>query len=200
MNEPVSELELDALREVANIGGGHAADALARLLGGRVSIGLPEVLLASAAELPELLGGRRTRVLAAVFSLEGDLKGHLLLVLTERDAARLCAHLLSAPCGPSLDDVQRSALSEAANIVASACLSAIGRFTGLTLLLSTPSLSAGTAGPVVDKALSASGSATGLLVALKSRFQSAGTTAVGGQLWVVPERQSLRTLLAKLGV
>jgi len=39
----LKELQLDALREVANIGAGHAATALSQLTGRTVMIGVPEV-------------------------------------------------------------------------------------------------------------------------------------------------------------
>jgi len=122
------------------------------------------------------------------------------LCLSEGDAAELCAALLSASTAPLFSDVQRSALSEAANIVASACLNAIGRLTGLTLLPSTPHLAHGAASAAVQDALSPSESATGLLVALQSRFRGGESPPIEGQLVVVPDRQGLRTLLAKLGV
>ncbi|MGQ0703023.1 MAG: chemotaxis protein CheC, partial [Gemmatimonadales bacterium] len=38
---PLTALERDALREVANIGAGHAATALSQMTGGRIMISVP---------------------------------------------------------------------------------------------------------------------------------------------------------------
>ena len=52
-----NELQMDALREVANIGGGHAATALSRLMGGRrVHVELLRVWVRPAAEVTSLAG------------------------------------------------------------------------------------------------------------------------------------------------
>ena len=52
----LKELQLDALREVANIGAGHAATALSQLTGRTVMIGVPEVNVRPLEDVSELLG------------------------------------------------------------------------------------------------------------------------------------------------
>ena len=55
--QPHSELELDALREIANIGCGHAASALSRMVGGKgVCVDVPRVLAARKEEILALVG------------------------------------------------------------------------------------------------------------------------------------------------
>ena len=195
-----SALQLDALREVANVGCGHAASALSRLVGGRkVQIDVPRVVVTSVSEMSVLMGGADARVVAAVLRMEGELEGHLVLVLPEKDARQLCALLLDAPCVGPFNDVQQSALSEAANIVASACLTAIGNLTGLRLLPSPPILTEDQAGEVLGETL-ASRAASGVVVVLEASFQTAMNPSIGGQLLVLPDRKGLATLLSRLGV
>jgi chemotaxis protein CheC len=196
-----SELQLDALREVANIGCAHAVTALSKLVGGRkVQIDVPRVLVAKAGELPALVGGEEAAAIGAQLAMHGQLTGHLLLVMSQTDAAHLCTLLLERPSVPPLDAAALSALGEAANIVASACLTAIGTLTGLRLMPSPPELSQGTAGALVAQAVADCAAAEGLVVVLEARFQTEVAPALGGRLLVLPHHASLATLLSALGV
>jgi len=49
-------LQLDALKEVANIGAGHAATALSQLTHRRIMISVPEINIARLEEVPSLSG------------------------------------------------------------------------------------------------------------------------------------------------
>src|ERR1700694_2518920 len=90
------DVQLDALREVANVGCGHTATALSRLVGGRqVQIEVPRVLLADCPKILPLLGEPDATVVATALEIRGDLQGQLLLVLQEDDAHRLSSELLA---------------------------------------------------------------------------------------------------------
>ena len=45
-------LQLDALREVANIGAGHAATALSQMIGGTIMISVPTINVSRLEEVP----------------------------------------------------------------------------------------------------------------------------------------------------
>ena len=198
MSPSPSDIQLDALREVANIGCGHAVNALARLVGGRtVNLSVPRAVLAAAAEVAELLGGGEAPVVAAKLGMEGQLRGVLLLVLPREDSAALESLLLRREDAPA--EERESALSEAANIVASACLSAIGTLTGWRLLPTVPELVRGTAALVVARAV-AEAQGGDRMVVLETRFSAVGAPAVSGQVLLVLERESSKALLARLGV
>jgi chemotaxis protein CheC len=193
-----SDIQLDALREVANIGCGHAVNALARLVGGRtVNLSVPRAVLAAAADVAEMLGGAEAPVVAAKLGMEGQLRGVLLLVMPREDSAALEALLLRRQDAPA--EERESALSEAANIVASACLSAIGTLTGWRLLPSVPELVRGAAGLVVSRAVTEAQGGDRVVV-LETRFSAVGAPSVSGQVLLVLERESSKALLARLGV
>ncbi|MGZ3458880.1 MAG: chemotaxis protein CheC [Archangium sp.] len=193
-----SDIQLDALREVANIGCGHAVSALARLVGGRaVNLFVPRAVLVSASEVSGLLGGGEAPVVAAKLGMEGQLRGVLLLVLPAPAGAALESLLLRREDASA--EERESALSEAANIVASACLSAIGTLTGWRLLPTVPVLMRGAAGPVVSDAVREA-EGDNRVVVLETRFSSVDAPAVSGQMLLVLERESSRLLLARLGV
>ncbi|PTL82934.1 chemotaxis protein CheC [Vitiosangium sp. GDMCC 1.1324] len=198
MSPQPSDIQLDALREVANIGCGHAVSALARLVGGRtVNLSVPRAVLAGAAEVAVLLGGSDAPVVAAKLGMEGQLRGVLLLVLPREDGSALESLLLRRQDATPED--RASALAEAANIVASACLSAIGTLTGWRLLPTVPELVRGQAAQVVASAMTEA-EGDNRMVVLETRFSSVGAPAVSGQVLLVLERESSRALLARLGV
>ena len=198
MNPHPNDIQLDALREVANIGCGHAVNALARLVGSRtVNLSVPRAMLATAREVAELLGGSQSPVVAAKLGMEGQLQGVMLLVLPAEDGTALEALLLRRTDAPA--EERESALSEAANIVASACLSAIGKLTGWRLLPTVPVLVRGGAEAVLAGAVrEAQGDER--VVVLETRFSSVGAPSVSGQMLLVLERASSNALLARLGV
>jgi chemotaxis protein CheC len=201
MSSP-TELQLDALREVANVGAGHAATALSQLMGGsKVHLDVPQAIVADPEALPSLLPlARHTRVLVATLQISGELSGHVLIALEQGDANRLAALLVNAPHGPGLEEVHRSALAEAANIVASACLSAIGTLTGFRLIPSVPTLSECRGEAALDEALREVDEGAGVVVALEARFVTSTAQRVEGEIFVVPAPRSLRRLLERLGV
>jgi chemotaxis protein CheC len=183
---------------VANIGCGHAVNALAKLVGGRtVHLSVPRAVLALSTEVAGLLGGGEAPVVAAKLGMEGQLRGVLLLVLPSEDGTVLETLLLRRPDAPL--EERESALSEAANIVASACLSAIGTLTGWRLLPSVPVLVRGSAGQVVAGAVTEA-EGDNRVVVLETRFSSMGAPAVSGQVLLVLERESSKALLSRLGV
>jgi len=199
----LAEPQRDALREVANIGCGHAANALARLMGGKpVHLSVPRVesidLSRDAAAIPALLGGAGARVLGAKLGVEGALQGWLLMLLPERDGQAL-GRLLMGTRPASAEDT-RSALSETANILASACLSAIGTLTGWRLLPSVPHLTEGPAGDLVAEVVAGLEGASARLVVLEARFSTHSVPPVNGQLLLLLEPRASRELLQRLGV
>ncbi len=198
MNPPPSDIQLDALREVANIGCGHAVSALARLVGGHtMNLSVPRAMLAATSEVAGLLGGGEAPVVAAKLGMEGQLRGVLLLVLPREDSTALEALLLRRQDAPA--EERESALSEAANIVASACLSAIGTLTGWRLLPTVPELVRGAAGLVVSRAVTEAQGGDRVVV-LETRFSAVGAPSVSGQVLLVLERESSKALLTRLGV
>jgi len=90
-------LQRDALREVANIGAGHAATALSQLTNRRIMISVPEVNIARLEEVPEILGKADEVVAAVLMHMMGDLTGRTLVLFPEECAHTLCDILLRRP-------------------------------------------------------------------------------------------------------
>ena len=193
----LSERQEDALREVANMGSAGAASMLARLVGDvGVLVDVPVVLSANRYQLGWLLGGKDVKIQSATFGIEGELRGELWWVLREQDARRLGQRLLARPgvSGP-LSSSAAAALSEAANIVASACLSAIGTLVHTNLLPSTPTLKTGTVSELVGPP-----SDDERKTVLAANFTSTNAPTFTGWLVVLLDGDTTARALERLGM
>lgn len=125
--------ELDRLCELTNVGAGHAADALARLLGCTVWMDPPQVRDAA----------RREHEDAAVasgvfFEVQGGIGGTFGVLFPRRAREALLEALVGDP-DPHAEEAE-SALREVGNILASHALSAVADLTGDRVLPSLPVL------------------------------------------------------------
>ncbi len=193
----IAARQADALRELANLGAAKAASMLARLVGDvGVFVDVPLVLSANMRQLAWLLGGFDLRVLAATFNIEGDLRGELWWILKSDDAQRLGQRLLLRPSGGGiLSGSVHAAAAEAANIVASACLSSVGTMTHTNLLPSTPRVVETTVGNLVashELAMDRS--------VLATSFLATNAPTFGGWLLMLFDESTREEITRRLGV
>ena len=138
---------LDALREVANIGAGHAATALSQMMTHRrVMINVPDIKMVQADALPEIFGNPDAVIVAVSMLVLGDLPGRTVLAMPEQTAHLLCDLVLERAPGTTttLDSLEHSTIAEAGNILGSAYLNALAAFLDMMMLPSVPTL-------VIDK-------------------------------------------------
>jgi len=198
-----SETQLDALKEMSNIGMGHAATALSQMLGETLMIRVPRVTVTDVAKVPELLGGAEKLVAGVVLQVLGDARGLVLMVFPEESALELLKRVvLRTPTQRVLDEVEESTLKEIGNILASAYLSALGSLLNKTLLPSVPQFAYDMAGAVVDAVLIdliQKGDQAVMVEAelCRSNEQSQG---LNGHFFLIPDRSSLQVLFEAIGV
>ncbi len=134
-------LQLDALREVANIGAGHAATALSQMIGGTIMISVPTINVSRLEEVPPQISAPEEPVAAVLMHMLGDLTGRTLLVFPKPTAVRLASLMLRrTSSSEELGEMEQSAIKEAGNILSSAYMNALSDFMGMMLLPSPPSL------------------------------------------------------------
>lgn len=142
----LSPERIDALKEVANIGAGHAATALSLLTGARIMIDVPTVNVAPLEELIPGIAGSDSQIVSVVMDIHGSLRGQTLLALPLVTGRRLADLMLRRERRPggTLDLLEESALKEAGNILGGAYMTALSEFLGMALLPSPPRLAVGT--------------------------------------------------------
>ena len=138
----LTENQLDALKEVGNIGAGHGATALSQLVGKRILITVPKASVIPLKNVPQLVGNPNTLVAGLFLTILGDATGKILLLFPRDSAVNLADMLLKQPMGTSkiLSEMGHSAIKEAGNILTGAYLSALNEFLGMLLLISVPTL------------------------------------------------------------
>ena len=107
--------QLDALREVANIGAGHAATALSQMVGQPIMISVPRVNVAPLEEVPNQIASGEEPVAAVLMRMMGDLTGLTLLVFPKESALQLAGLMTRRPT-TELGMIEQSAIKEAGKI------------------------------------------------------------------------------------
>jgi chemotaxis protein CheC len=199
---PLSNLERDALREVANIGAGHAATALSQMTGRRIMISVPEVSVRRLEEVALLVGPPDTVIAGVLMHVMGDLTGRTLVVLGQESAHALCELLLRKPSqGPTFDAMQQSTIKETGNILCSAYMNALSDFLGMMLVPSVPALVVDLAGAVLTTAYLNFGHDRDAVFCVETTFRIEGSEqALTGQFLLMPDPPSLKVIFESISV
>ena len=191
-------LQLDALKEVANIGAGHAATALSQLTDRRIMISVPEIAVTGLEDLSEILIDPTEVVAAVLMHMLGDLTGRTLLMLPDQNAKLLCDLLLRREPGATqtFDDLEKSGLKEAGNILGGAYMNALSDFMGMMLLPSVPSLEIDVAAAVITSAQLGFGRDWDRVFCVETdfHFEEAGRE-LKGHFLLLPDLASLKAIL-----
>lgn len=195
--------QLDALREVANIGAGHAATALSTMTGGTIMISVPTINIARLEEVPPQISGPEEPVAAVLMNMLGDLTGRTLLVFPKPTALRLSELMLRRPEGSSKDlgELEQSAIKEAGNILSGAYMNALSDFMGLMLLPSPPSLAVDMSTAVLTTAYLQFGSDKDYVFCVESEFYMKDIDEhLRGFFLLLPDMASLQAILRAIRV
>lgn len=195
-------LDLDALREVANIGAGHAATALSELTGCTILISVPRIFVALLEEIPTHVSTRDEPIAMVHMGMVGDLTGRALLLFPRFTSLRLSQLMLRRARGARRQqgELAASALKEAGNILAGAYMTALSDFLGLVLLPSPPSLSVDTASAVLSSAHLGDGARRDRAVTIETQFYLKSDEVLRGFLLLLPDEPSLERILRAVRV
>jgi chemotaxis protein CheC len=160
LSAQVRDLDVDRVRELTSIGAGHAANALARLVGRPCQMRVPtvRVLRAEAAGMPFVVAARddeREGMTGIFFEIEGGLGGIVAVLFSPSSRDQLLQHLTGLPPQESPPGLSQSALREFGNILASHVVSPMADALGVAILPSIPVLA-------MEDALEVLGSLIGL--------------------------------------
>ena len=187
--------QLDALREVANIGAGHAATALSQITGQRIMISVPRVNVAELEDVPSQIGDGEEPVAAVLMRMMGDLTGVTLLVFPKATALQV-ASLMMHRTATDLGVVEQSALKEAGNILCAAYMNALAEFMGMILMPSPPSLAIDLSQAILSSAYLEVSQGMSYVFCVDSEFVlEDGQTRVRGMFLLLPDAPSLAVVL-----
>jgi len=194
-------IQLDALRETANIGAGHAATALSQMTGSTIMIKVPNITVASMEELPSQFRPEEEPVAAVLMHMLGDLSGRTMLVFPKPTVMRLAELMLRRPVGSStaFSELETSAIKEAGNILSGAYMNALSDFLGMLLLPSPPSLVIDMSTAVLTSAIGEFAPEPDAILCVESEFQLMEMQqTLRGFFLLLPDPASLQVMLRAL--
>ncbi|MHB8418469.1 MAG: chemotaxis protein CheC [Myxococcales bacterium] len=193
-----SELQCDALRELANVGSGKAASALSRLLAGRRILSeLPRSAALVPGSLAALLGPSTEPGWIAELTLGGAVSGELFFAVPSLAAGEIIARLLPDGGRPGSPSTALSALAEAANIMGSAYLDGAAALTGLSIVPSPPKVERQTADEL-DRCFWTRPGAERGGIAIATGFRDGEREGVRGSLVLIPSLAATAVLLSAM--
>ena len=194
--------QLDALREVANIGAGHAATALSQMIGVTIMISVPTINVSRLEDVPTQVAEPEEPVAAVLMHMMGDLTGRTLLVFPRHTAIRLASMLLHRePESDEFSEMEQSAIKEAGNILSSAYMNALSDFMGMMLLPSPPSLAIDMSTAVLTTAYLQFGSDKDYVFCVESEFLLTDIDErLRGFFLLLPDAASLQAILKAVRV
>ena len=191
-----SDLQLDALGELANIGSGTAAGSLSAMIGLPVDVSVPNARALPLADAVDAAGPAEEPVTAVALPVIGDLEGVVLMIFSVENAARLCSVLGV----DSETEMGLSALNEIGNIVGASYLGALGTTTGQSIEPGPPQAATDMLGALVSSILASSAETADVALLLDSALRVEGGNDASISFILVPSTASVRELLAKLGI
>jgi chemotaxis protein CheC len=133
--------QMDALKELANIGAAHSATTLSQMLDTQVGMNVPEINIVDISRVGDFLTDEMTTMV--FFELQGDIPhGGFLVLHFPRDSAIRTATIMqgSRDADHPLSEMDQSTILEVGNIMISSFLSATSDLLGFMMLPSPPVL------------------------------------------------------------
>jgi chemotaxis protein CheC len=201
----IKPIHLDILREIGNIGAGHAATALSTMLRKAVDMKVPSVKVISFEEITEMVGGSENIVASVFLRIVGDAPGCMFFMLPVKQAEVLLGDLLGSGQVPLVDgeysEMSLSALQEAGNILSGSYLTSFSDFTGLNLQPSVPATSIDMAGAILSFGLFEISAVSDYAIVIDTAFTDMKNhDEVQGHFFLLPDPESFAKIFEALGV
>jgi len=190
-----NDVQLDALRELANIGAGNASTSLSGMLGRAVDLTVPDARVVPMTQAVEEIGAPETEITGIALGVSGDMPSIVLMLLSPSDAAVVCTLLGLEPDS----EYAESALGEIGNVVGTSYLNALAGMTGLEIEPTPPATVTDFLGAIVESVLAVRAAASDRTLLLDSSLVIEGEDCSIVFL-LVPDHGGAEELLERIGV
>ncbi len=197
----LSDMHIDVLREIGNIGAGNAATSLAKMLNRQIDMKTPVVRIMDIGDVDKAMGGPETPMVAILVEIHGDIHGIMMFVVGQQFTRNLLGALLGdekADC-MHLTEMQKSALSEIGNIMIGAYVSAIATLANLNIGISVPAVTADMIGSLLTVPAAEMGAVSDKIIFVEDDFENA-SGIITANMMLIPSLDSLGTLMNGLGI
>jgi chemotaxis protein CheC len=190
-----SDMQLDALRELANIGSGNAGTALGSMLGKSVDISVPTAAVLPLAEAVAIAGRPDDLRHGVVVPIIGDMDAVVVLLFPDPDARTLCGTYGIEPSTPD----GKSMLGEVGNILGTNYINVLAEMVGMALEPAPPQVVEDMLGAILQSVLLGRGDDIDHALILDSALMVEGEQCSLSFL-LLPDHGGIKQLLERLGV
>lgn len=199
----LTQIQIDALREVSNIGAGSAVTALSQFLGKPVEMEpAAEVIFDSIEDFREIFGN--IPMISVVSSqIPEKISGHLLIIFEQENTVSVAKLLLGDMADDTIvtDELGVSAIKEVCGVMFGAYVAAMGNMTSMSLMITPPAFESGSSQKVFDELdIPKSIAKEHITICFETSFWIRAGGDIPGYMLFVPSPVSLNTLLKILGV
>lgn len=198
--DEMGDRELDMIREVASIGTGYAATALAGVLGQKVKMSIPEVHLLGYDESIERLGDPEEGIAAVLTKMSGEIQGIMLFLLRLDFINKVLDKTLNHRIHTyeELSELELSAVTEIGNIIISSYTNALSMLVDTSIELSVPCVAVNMLGGILSVPIAEFGYATDKLLLIDGRL-IVDHHKLDSTILMMPNMDSFNILMEKLG-
>ncbi|GAA0461417.1 chemotaxis protein CheC [Alkalibacillus silvisoli] len=200
----LSQIHLDVLKEIGNIGAGNAATSLSNLINRSVSMSVPIVNIVSFDEMMLEVGGK-DEVQAAVFvRATGDIPGNMFFMISPEEAD-LFAQLMIGDESQTVsndDPMAVSAFLELGNILTGSYLRALSDFTNLEVVQSVPNVAIDMVGAMLTQGLIEISTVSDQAIMIETILHDLDgiEREIKGHFFLLPNPESYEIIFNALGV
>ncbi|HEV7495153.1 chemotaxis protein CheC [Baekduia sp.] len=190
-----TDMQLDALRELANIGSGNAGTALSSMLGKVVDISVPTAAALPLAEAVAIVGAPEDLRHGVVVPVVGDFEAIVLLLFPDPDARALCGIYGLEPSTPD----GRSMLGEVGNILGTNYINVLSQMVGMVMEPAPPQVVEDMLGAIISSVLLGRGEDVDEALILDSNLMVEDEQCSLSFL-LLPDHGGIKQLLERLGL
>lgn len=193
----LSSIQLDALREVSNIGAGNAATALSQMVNAKIDMTVPAVNIIPFNDIFSDISEDGI-VVGVVVRVLGDIPGNILFIF-EKSTALDMIEKLTGTREEQFTEMGNSVLCEVGNIIASSYMNAISKFTNMVVIPSVPAVTYDMIGAILSTVFIESGQFDDYVLDIETAFLR-DNAEISGHFYYIPMPGSLEKMLNTLGV
>ena len=196
----LSDLERDAVTELANIGVSRAAASLRKMVGQQVLLSVPSVDILTRKQAGALIDERESDSLVAVQqSFSGPFSGRALLIFPQANSLQLIRAVIgnSEMAAGEAAELEDEALAETGNVILNGCLGTIANMLRQSLSMSLPEVLRGSSSQLFGSEESSRGEGLVLFLYINFSVRDRDIRGYIAMLMDLPSLDAMRVLVGE---
>ncbi len=193
----LSPFYIDGIKEVANIGAGHAATSLSQMIKRKIFMHPPDVFIGKSEEIFNQIMKENYLAIGVLQYFLGDLTGLVLLLIKDEEAKKFLSLMMEEDI-KEIGENEESALKEITNIVTGSYMTSLSEFLNLLALPSVPFLKIDMTKAIVTSAILSIECYEEFALCIKSTFFVENGPKITFNFFFLPDESGIIVLTNKL--